>query len=121
MSWPEFWQTILPPFAAALAMVITALAWTAVAYLKSVRDKFEESKDREALHSAISTGLQEELDRDPQAPDKQLIVAAARHVLNKGAPDAVKAFDLSGTELARLVSSKVGDERAKKLAEKRPC
>jgi predicted ATPase len=121
MSWPEFWSTILPPFAAALAMVVTALAWTAVAYLKSVRDKFEEAKDREALRSARSTGIQAELERDPTASDKQVVTAAARHILDKGAPDAVKAFDLSGNDLARFISSAVGEERAKKAAEKKPC
>lgn len=121
MSWPEFWQTILPPFAAALAMVITALAWTAVAYLKSVRDKFEEAKDREALRSARSTGIQAELEVDPLAPDKQVVAAAARHILDKGAPDAVKNFGLSGRDLYRFVSSTVSEERAKKLAEKKPC
>lgn len=121
MSWPEFWQTVLPPLAAALAMIITALAWTAVAFLKSVRDKFEESKDREALHSAVSTGIQEELKLDPNASDKQLTIAAARHVLDKGAPEAVKAFGLSGTDLSRMVASKLNEERAKAAAEKKPC
>jgi hypothetical protein len=121
MSWVEFWQTVLPPLAAALAMIITALAWTAVAYLKSVRDKFEESKDREALHSAVSTGIQAELESDPLASNKKLAAAAAKHVLDKGAPDAVKAFDLTGNDLARYVASKVGEERARKRAEQKPC
>lgn len=120
MTWLDFWGTVLPPLAAALAMVITALAWTAVAYLKSVRDTFKEAKSREALHSAASTGLQEALERDPLAPDKQLVAMAARHILDKGSPDAVKDFDLSGSDIARFVSSKIGGERAKKLAEKRP-
>jgi hypothetical protein len=121
MTWVDFWGTVLPPLAAALAMVITGLAWTAVAYLKSVRDKFEESKDREALHSAVSTGIQAELELDPFAPDKKVVAAAARHVLDKGAPEAVRAFGLSGGDLTRFVASKVGEERAKKLAEKKPC
>lgn len=120
MSWPDFWATVLPPLAAALAMVITALAWTAVAYLRSVRDTFRESKARETLHSAASTGLQEALDHDPLASDKQLVAAAARHILNKGAPDAVRDFDLSASDIARFVSSKIGEERAKKLAEQKP-
>lgn len=121
MSWPDFWATVLPPLAAALAMVITGLAWTAVAYLKSVRDKFEESKDREALRSARTTGIQAELELDPNASDKQVIAGAAKHILDKGAPDAVRAFDLSARDLARFVSGAVSEERAKKLAEKKPC
>lgn len=121
MSWPDFWATVLPPLAAALAAIITALAWTAVAYLKSVRDKFEESKDREALHSAVTTGIQAKLELDPRATDKEVVAAAARHVLDKGAPDAVKAFGLTGNDLSRYVASKVGEERARKLAEKKPC
>jgi hypothetical protein len=121
MSWPDFWSTVLPPLAAALAAIVTALAWTAVAYLKSVRDKFEESKDREALHSAISTGVRAELEHDPLAPDKAVVAAAARHVLDKGAPDAVLAFGLSGSDVARLATSKVGEERARIMAEKKPC
>jgi hypothetical protein len=121
MTWPDFWGTVLPPLAAALGMIVTALAWTAVAYLKSVRDKFEESKDRETLHSAVSTGIQEELRMDPNASDKQVMIAAARHVLDKGAPEAVRAFGLSGTDLSRVIASKITEERAKVAAEKKPC
>lgn len=117
MTWQEFYNTVL----AALATVVVALAWTAVAYLKSMRDKFNESKDREALHSAVTTGIRAELELDPLAPDKTLVAAAARHVLDKGAPEAVRAFGLSGGDLTRFVASKVGEERAKKLAEKKPC
>src|SRR3954470_8179835 len=120
MTWPDFWGTVLPPLAAALGMIVTALAWTAVAYLKSVRDKFEESKDREALHSAVSTGIQEELRMDPNASDKQVTIAAARHVLDKGAPEAVRTFGLSGTDLSRMVASKITEERAKVATEKKP-
>lgn len=121
MSWPDFWATVLPPLAAALAMVITALAWTAVAYLKSVRDKFEESKDREALHSAVKTGVRSELELDPLAPDKQVTVAAARYVLDKGAPDAAKAFGLTASDISRVVASKLSEERARMIAERQPC
>src|SRR4051794_22951674 len=106
MSWVDFWATVLPPLAAALAMVITALAWTAVAYLKSVRDKFEEAKDRETLHSAVRTGVRAELEMDPHASDKLIAESASRHVLDKGAPDAVRAFGLTGGDLSRLAMSK---------------
>jgi hypothetical protein len=116
MSWPE----LLDAARTALATIMVALVWTAVAYLRSVRFKFEESKDREALHSAVRTGIRDELELDPLASDKQVAVAAARHVLDKGAPDAVKAFDLSGGDLNRIIISKVGEERAQ-MAEKRPC
>jgi hypothetical protein len=121
MTWPDFWGTVLPPLAAALGMIVTALAWTAVAYLKSVRDTFAESKDREALHSAVRTGIQAELELDPGASDKQVAIAAAKHVLDKGAPDAVRAFDLSGTDLTRFIVGKVGEERSKRTAEQKPC
>lgn len=120
MTWPEFWETILPPMAAALAMVITALAWTAVAYLKAMRDKFEESSDRQALHSAVKTGVQAELEMDPNASNKQIAVAAARHVLDKGAPDAVRGFGLTGIDLNRMIASQVAEERARRAREK-PC
>lgn len=120
MTWVEFWGTILPPLAAALAMVVTALAWTAVAYLKRLRDKFEEAKDREALHSAVQTGVKSELQIDPYAKDKQIVASAAKYVIEKGAPDAVKAFGLKGQDLAWLISSKVSEERAKRPPQK-PC
>lgn len=120
MTWPEFWSTILPPIAAALAAIISAAAWTAVAYLKSMRDKFEEAKDREALHSAISTGVRAELELDPHASDKQIASGAAKYVMSSGAPDAAKAFGLTGPELSTLIASKVGGERAKRQDDK-PC
>lgn len=120
MTWSEFWANVLPPVAAALAMVVTALAWTAVAYLKHMREKFEEGKDREALHSAVETGVKAELVVDPCASDKQITAAAAKHVLDKGAPDAVKAFGLTGSDLNRIITSKVAEERAKQAQEK-PC
>lgn len=119
-SWPAFWETVLPPLAAALAMVITALAWTAVAYLKSMRDKFEEGKDREALHSAATTGLRAELQTDPCASDKTIVAGAAKYVADRGAPDAVKAFGMSGPDISRIITSKVGEERAKVAGDK-PC
>lgn len=121
MSWPDFWGTVLPPLAAAIAMVITAIGWLGVIYLKWIARKFVEGIDRETFHSAVSTGIQSALERNPQADDKELVAAAARHILDKGAPDAVKAFGLSGSDISRFVASKVGEERAKKQAEKKPC
>lgn len=121
MTWAEFWATVLPPVAAALIAVISAAAWTVVAYLKSMRDKFNESKDREALHSAVTTGVRSELEMDPHAPDKQVAAAAARYVLEKGAPDAVKAFDMTGRDLSRMAVSKVTEERAKIGSGMKPC
>lgn len=120
MTWPEFWSTVLPPIAAGLAMIVTAAAWTAVAYLRALRDKFEEAKNREALHSAVTTGVRAELELDPLAPDKQVANSAARYVLDKGAPDAVHAFGLTGGDLSRLAVSKVAEERAR-AAKLKPC
>lgn len=120
MPWVEFWQTVLPPVAAALAAIITAAAWTAVAYLKNMRDKFDESTDRQALHSALSTGVRAELETNPLASDKQITAGAARYVMDKGAPKAAKAFGLTGTDLSQLVASKVSEERSKRSPDK-PC
>ena len=116
MSWPDFWGTLLPPLAAALGTILTALAWTAVTYLKVVRDKYVESVDREALHSAVATGVRAEFELEPLATTKGMAAAVARHVLDKGAPEAAKAFDLSGGDLTRLVASKVSETRARKAA-----
>lgn len=120
MGWPDFWATVLPPVAAALGAIVTAAAWTAVAYLKNMRDKFEESKDREALHSALSTGIQYALEADPASTDKELVAKTARYVLDQGAPDAAKAFGLTASDLTRLVASKLSEERSRRSPDK-PC
>lgn len=118
MTWPEFWATVLPPLAAALAMVITALAWTAVAFLKSLRDKFDEAKNREALESALKTGILSELKVNPEATDKELALAGSKWAVSKGAPDAVKGFGLSGSDLGRKAMGAVDEVRAKQV---KPC
>src|SRR4051812_25857581 len=113
MTWGEFQASLLFTVATALAVVGTAATSYLITYLK-VRKlealKRIEELDRDTLHSAVRTGIQDELELDPNASDKQVAIAAAKHVLNKGAPDAVRAFDLSGSDLSRLIVSKVGEE-----------
>ena len=121
MSWSDFLAAVLPAIRDALIMVIAAAAWVAVAYLRSMRDKFEESKNREALDSAIRTGVRAEMQINPEATDKQLAVAGARWATEKGAPDAVSAFGLTGPDLGRKAMSVIPEERSKIGAEKRPC
>lgn len=121
MTWTDFYAAVLPPLVVALLAVISAVAGLAVAYLRALQRKYDESMDRQALHSALNTGVKAELEIDPAAPDKKIALAAAKYVLDKGAPDAVRAFGLSGSDLTRLVVSKVGDERAKRASEMKPC
>lgn len=121
MSWPDFWNAILPPFAAGLAMVFTALCWTAVAYLKSVRDTLEEKGHRETLDSALRTGMLAELKVNPTASDKELAVAGSKWAVGKGAADAVRAFDLGGADLGRKAMSIVPEVRTRLAESKQPC
>jgi len=120
MTWVDFWAAVLPPLVVALLAVISAVAGLAVAYLRAMQRKYDESMDRQALHSAVTTGVKAELEIDPAAPDKQIAAAAARYVIDKGAPDAVRAFGLSVSDLTRLVVSKVGEERGR-LTKPKPC
>lgn len=121
MNWTEFWQGVLPPLREALLLVIAAAAWTAVAYLKSMREKFEEGKNREALDSAIRTGIRAELKVNPDATDKELAIAGSKWAIGGGAPDAVRAFKLSGSDLGRKAMSAIDEERAKIMFDKKPC
>lgn len=118
MAWVEFWNVVLPPLGAVLSMMLTALAAAMVTTLRAIADKLIESLDRQALHSAVTTGVRAELELEPLATTKTIAAAAGRYVLDKGAPEAVKAFDLTGSDLTRLVASKVIQERS--VAPKKP-
>lgn len=120
MTWVDIWAAVLPPLIAALLTVISAAAALAVSYLGALKRRYDEASNREALHSALSTGVAGQLDLKPDASDVDLIKAGVRHALHTGSPDAIKAFKLGHDELATLARAKIPEARAL-AAETKPC
>lgn len=66
-----------------------------------------EARHREALQSALMTGIKSALSRGWSGEDA--LKAAVEHVIQRGAPDAVDYFGLSLGDLAEMAGAKLQD------------
>lgn len=106
-------QTILQAIYAELLPVILQLiaAVLGVVLLRAAnvaRDRWGieiEARHREALHSALVTGITAALGQKFRGDEA--VGQAAVHVLEVGAPDAVEFFGLSVSELERMALAKL--------------
>ena len=64
-----------------------------------------EARHREALHSALMTGITAAVGKRLQG--KEAVAEAVSHVLRKGAPDAVDFFGLGIPDLENMVEAKI--------------
>lgn len=123
MTWPEFLASVLATVASILAVVGTAAASYAIAYFRvktlEARKRIEEL-DRDTIKSAVKTSLMADLSIDPTTSTPVLVTNAAKYLFGKGASDAVKAFNLSASDVGRKVAAEVPEARLKAESLK-PC
>ena len=73
-----------------------------------------EARHREALQSALMTGITAALARGLQGADA--VTAAIDHATRAGAPDAIRFFDLGPEDLTRIAQAKLHQQWPPMLA-----
>jgi F0F1-type ATP synthase membrane subunit b/b' len=117
MTRDEFFATVVPALLSFLSVALPALlAWIGTIF-KSWKDKQNEATDRQALHSALTAGIQSAEQKYKNAPDQkaQEKVAYAIDYAKKSVPDAIANLRASTETLTKLTQSKLQQE------EKNPC
>jgi hypothetical protein len=117
MTRDEFFATVIPALLSFLSVAVPALlAWIGTIF-KSWKDKQNEATDRQALHSALTTGIQSAEQKYKAAPNQQAKdkVAYAIDYAQKSVPDAIRNLRASTEMLTKLTQSKLQQE------EKNPC
>jgi len=113
--------------AAILPLVVTALlTWAAILYAR-ITGKELEAKHREALQSALTSGLNwaiqqvlnGKLNKDGTVPDnaKAQVLAKAQQYVTTSVPQAVQHFKISQPTMEKLVESKMPTSAPKSLTE----
>lgn len=102
-------EQIIDILAPHIVTLLSALIAAAIAYAtKLLRDYTGvqiQKKLRDDLHSAAMTGIRKALQKG--LGSDAAIVEATSWVQTKGAPDAVKAFQMSADDIAAVVASKL--------------
>jgi hypothetical protein len=117
MNRDEFLSTVVPALLSFLSVALPALlAWIGSIF-QSWKDKQNEATDRQALHSALTTGIQSAEQKYKNAPNQQSKekVAYAIDYAKKSVPDAIANLRTSTETLTKLTQSKLQQE------EKNPC
>ena len=102
-------QELLPAITAVVMAVVTGLLSLLTAWL---REKFKieiEARHRQALHSALETGVNRVLDKLthlPQVTRADTAVAEAVAYVEKSVPDAIKALSPSKDHLREMALAK---------------
>lgn len=97
----ELLPALLQVIAALLGLLLVGLANTA-----RTRWGIEiEARHREALQSALMTGIAAALSRGLRGPEA--VAAAIEHATRAGAPDAIAFFGLGMDDLTRIAQSKL--------------
>jgi hypothetical protein len=117
MTRDEFFATVVPALLSFLSVALPALlAWIGTIF-KSWKDKQNEATDRQALHSALTTGIQSAEQKyrgSPDLPAKDKVAYAIDYA-QKSVPDAIRNLKASTETLVKLTQSKLQQE------EKKPC
>lgn len=110
-------QIIGQVLAVLIPVIVTALlGWAAVLYAR-ITGKELEAKHREALQSALTSGLNwaiqqvlnGKLNKDGTVPEaaKAAVVAKAQQYVTTSVPDAVRKFQISQPTMEKLIESKL--------------
>jgi hypothetical protein len=117
MNRDEFLSTVVPALLSFLSVALPALlAWIGSIF-QSWKDKQNEATDRQALHSALTTGIQaaeQKYKGSPSLPSKDKVAYAIDYA-KKSVPDAIANLKASTDTLIKLTQSKLQQE------EKNPC
>ena len=115
MTWAEFWAAVLPPVLSLISVVITVLIGMAATALKNRANITIEQAHRDALHSAIMTGVQAAMRRAGPADLPKVAITETIKYVHQSVPDAVKALRPSDRVLFDLVEAKLTQAQAKVL------
>lgn len=99
-----YWE-LLPMLLQAIAAILGVLLMRAANTARARWGIEIEARHREALQSALMTGITAALSRGLRGPDA--IAAAIDHATKAGAPDAISFFDLDLDDLKRIAESKL--------------
>lgn len=107
--WEWLVSEVLLPF---LGLVVTAaIAW-AVARFTAWTGIQIEARHREALHSALMTGVRMMLEKFGPAATERQVVNGAIDYAHRSVPDAIKKLDPPSDVLASLATSKLEAAKA---------
>jgi hypothetical protein len=110
MTNDEFWATVTPALLSFLSVAVPAILSYIAYIVQSWVAKAREGKDREALHSALNTGIKSAEATTLPASDR---VQYAINYAHKSVPDAIKNLAPSHEVMTKLALSK--------LEENQPC
>lgn len=103
----QFFDTFFPALMTFLSAVLPALGLWAVTILKTWATKQNEQVNRQALHSAMTTGMASAEQKYQNAsPSTQAKVAYAVDYAKKSVPDAIRDLKASTEVLTKIAQSK---------------
>jgi hypothetical protein len=120
MNSDQFFETITPALVSFMAVAIPALLAWITAIVRSWAAKQAEKNDREALHSALETGVAAAEQKYGLAGDKMAKAAFAADYVRKSVPDAIANLNPPDDVLAKLAMAK-REQLETKHAEAPPC
>jgi len=101
----QLYQLLLPTVLSAISTVLGVLLIRLSAVAKERWGIEIEARHREALQSALMTGVSKALSRG--LTGDQAVQAAVEHVMTDGAPDAVAKFGLTLGKVASMARAKL--------------
>jgi hypothetical protein len=110
MTNEEFWATVTPALLSFLSVAVPAILSYIAYIVQSWVAKAREGKDREALHSALQTGVRA-AETTPLPQDEKVLYAV--NYARKSVPEALANLAPSAEVLTKLAQSK--------LEENQPC
>lgn len=99
-----YWE-LLPTLLQVIAAILGVLLMRAANTARTRWGIEIEARHREALQSALMTGITAALSRGLRGPEA--ITAAIEHAAKAGAPDAIDFFGLGLDDLTRIAESKL--------------
>jgi hypothetical protein len=110
MTNEEFWATVTPALLSFLSVAVPAILSYIAYVVQGWVAKVKEGKDREALHSALNTGIKS---AETSSLDSEAKVLYAVNYARKSVPDAIANLAPSPEVMTKLAQSK--------LEENQPC
>lgn len=105
MTKDEFFATITPALLNFLSIAVPAILGYVAYLIRCWVAKATEAKDREALHSALDTGVKAATAKGMK--DVPAVVEYAVAYAGKSVPDAMKNLDPPSDVLAKIARSKI--------------
>jgi hypothetical protein len=106
VSKEEFFATVTPALVNFMAVAVPALLLWATTILRNWTAKEREARDRQALHSALKTGMESAEQKYGARADTKTKVEYAIDYANKSTPDAVANLAPSKEVMIKLAQSK---------------